>query len=84
MSEEEIGLIEQSIHMQQSNSSLGNFSIVHVRLSSKSVLRSCFLDLNMNIMQIGDAIASLGLYRICGLITIEDLLTPFLSIIYRL
>ena len=48
MSEEEIGLIEQSIHMQQSNSSLGNFSIVHVRLSSKSVLRSCFLELNMN------------------------------------
>ena len=31
MSEEEIGLIEQSIHMQQSNSSLGNFSLVHVR-----------------------------------------------------
>ena len=48
MSEEEIGLIEQSIHMQQSNSSLGNFSLVQVRLSSKSVLRSCFLELNMN------------------------------------
>ena len=61
MSEEEIGLIEQSIHMQQSNSSLGNFSLVHVRLSSESVQRSCFLDLNMNIMQIGDAISYLWL-----------------------
>ena len=59
MSEEEIGLIEQSIHMQQSNSSLGNFSIVHVWLSSESVQRSCFLELN-SIMQIGNAIASQG------------------------
>ena len=75
MSEEEIGLIEQSIHMQQSNSSLGNFSIVHVRLSSKSVLRSCFLDLGKYEHHANwKCNCKSGQYHICGLIIIEDLL----------
>ena len=52
-----IGLIEQSILMQ-SNSSLGNHD--HARAVARQVnqFRVRFLELNMNIMQIGSAIAS--------------------------